>query len=314
MQGLGHSFGDLKVIENYKRIITRRERIALLGRNGFGKSTLMNILGGEITPTDGICNLGKDVEVSYFRQHEITLLPADMTVIRFVESVAPFDMMNRVKTLLGCFLFYEDDWDKRISVLSGGEKVRLAFIRMILNPGNLLLLDEPTTHLDIDSKEVLLRTLQDIDATIIFVSHDSHFINSLATSVVYFRGRCDMVNFPGTYQEYLSVHGHDIIVEEKAKAKEADVSASKGKMDHALRKEMRNKLNKLKKEIETAQKEIAKREQEKGELSTKLAQGLGDIALANKRIARLDEELLTLMSQWEERSREFEKLSKETDQ
>lgn len=313
MQGLGHSFGDLKVIENYKRIITRRERIALLGRNGFGKSTLMNILGGEITPTDGICNLGKDVEVSYFRQHEITLLPPDMTVIRFIESVAPFDMMSRVKTLLGCFLFYEDDWDKRISVLSGGEKVRLAFIRMILSPGNLLLLDEPTTHLDIDSKEVLLKTLQDLDATIVFVSHDSHFINSLATSVVYFRGRCDMVNFPGTYQEYLNVYGHDIIQEENAKAKQADVSASKGKMDHALRKELRNKLNKLRKEIDSVQKEITKREQEKSDLSTKLSQGLGDIALLNKRIARLDEELVSFMTQWEEKSQEFEKLSKESD-
>lgn len=221
-------------------------------------------------------------------------------------------MMGKVKTLLGCFLFYEDDWDKKIAVLSGGEKVRLAFIRMILNPGNLLLLDEPTTHLDIDSKEVLLRTLQDIDATIVFVSHDSHFINSLATSVVYFRGRCDMVNFPGTYQEYLNMYGHDIIVEEEAKERQNEATATKGKIDFALRKELRNKLNKLKKEIDLTQKEIAKREEEKGALAAKLAQGLGDIALQSKRIARLDEELITLMSQWEERSAAFEKLGKES--
>ncbi|HNT27485.1 MAG TPA: ABC-F family ATP-binding cassette domain-containing protein, partial [bacterium] len=313
MQGLCHRFGDLKVIDDYKRIITRRERIALLGRNGFGKSTLMNILGGEIEPTAGACALGKDIEVSYFRQHEITLLPPDMTVIRFVESIAGFDMMGKVKTLLGCFLFYEDDWDKKIAVLSGGEKVRLAFIRMILSPGNLLLLDEPTTHLDIDSKEVLLRTLQDIDATIVFVSHDSHFINSLATSVVYFRGRCDMVNFPGTYQEYLNMYGHDIIFDEAEDRRPVEGPVSKGKVDHALRKELRNKLNKLKKDIESTQKEIAKREEEKMALAAKLAQGVGDIALQSKRLARLEEELLSLMSRWEESSAAFEKLSKESD-
>ena len=313
MQGLGHRFGDLKVIDDYKRIITRRERIALLGRNGFGKSTLMNILGGEIEPTAGSCTLGKEIEISYFRQHEITLLPPDMTVIRFVESIAGFDMMGKVKTLLGCFLFYEDDWDKRISVLSGGEKVRLAFIRMILSPGNLLLLDEPTTHLDIDSKEVLLRTLQEIDATIVFVSHDSHFINALATSVVYFRGRCDMVNFPGTYQEYLNMYGHDIIFDEAEDRRPVEGPVSKGKVDHALRKELRNKLNKLKKDIESTQKEIAKREEEKTALTAKLAQGIGDIALQSKRVARLDEELISLMSRWEESSAAFEKLSKEND-
>ena len=312
MQGLGHSFGELKVIENYKRIITRRERIALLGRNGFGKSTLMNILGGEIEPTAGTCALGKDIEVSYFRQHEIALLPPDMTVIRFVESVANFDMIGKVKTLLGCFLFYEDDWDKKIAVLSGGEKVRLAFIRMILNPGNLLLLDEPTTHLDIDSKEVLLRTLQDIDATIIFVSHDSHFINSLATSIVYFRGRCDMVNFPGTYQEYLNMYGHDIIVEEEETGRRNEAPATKGKVDFVLRKELRNKMNKLKKEIDNTQREIAKREEEKVALSAKLAQGIGDLALQSKRIARLDEELIALMGRWEESSAAVEKLGKES--
>ena len=287
---LYHSFGDLDVISDYRRIVSRRERIALVGRNGFGKSTLMNIIGGEIDPVSGECRLGKDIQVSYFRQHEITLLPPEMTVISFVESIAPFDMMSKVKTLLGCFLFYEDDWDKKIKVLSGGEKVRLAFIRMIMNPGNLLLLDEPTTHLDIDSKEILLKTLQDIDATIIFISHDSHFINSLATNVVYFRKRCDIINFPGTYSEYLDRYGHDIIEEEKDEKSEAEKPVSKGKMDFKEQKKLRNRKNKLKKEIEEIQREISRLEEE------------------NNSGVNRENELSELMEEWAEKAEELEKI------
>ena len=287
---LYHSFGDLDVISDYRRIVSRRERIALVGRNGFGKSTLMNIIGGEIDPVSGECRLGKDIQVSYFRQHEITLLPPEMTVISFVESIAPFDMMSKVKTLLGCFLFYEDDWDKKIKVLSGGEKVRLAFIRMIMNPGNLLLLDEPTTHLDIDSKEILLKTLQDIDATIIFISHDSHFINSLATNVVYFRKRCDIINFPGTYSEYLDRYGHDIIEEEQAEKSEDEKPVSKGKMDFKEQKKLRNRINKLKKEIEEIQREISRLEEE------------------NNSGVNRENELSELMEEWAEKAEELEKI------
>lgn len=302
---LYHSFGDIDVIADYKRIVSRRERIALIGRNGFGKSTLMNIVGGEIEPLSGECRLGKDIEISYFRQHEITLLPSDVSVIQFIESIAPFDMMSRVKTLLACFLFYEDDWDKKIGVLSGGEKVRLAFIQMIMRPGNLLLLDEPTTHLDIDSKEVLLRTLQNIDSTIIFVSHDSYFINSLATSVVYFRGKCDIVNFPGTYGEYLDRYGHDIINEDKLNSKDADAPLSKGKMDFAQQKELRNKINRLKKEIENIQKEINHLESKKTELTNRLNSGSGDQAEISRKISDTDDKLIKLMEQWEEKTEEL---------
>jgi len=289
---LYHSFGDLDVIADYKRIVSRGERIALVGRNGFGKSTLMNIIGGEIDPISGECRLGTDIEISYFRQHEITLLPPDMSVIKFIESIASFEMMSKVKTLLGRFLFYEDDWDKKIKVLSGGEKVRLAFIRMIMNPGNLILLDEPTTHLDIDSKEILLKTLQDLDATIIFISHDSHFINSLATNVVYFKGKCDIVNFPGTYQEYVDRYGHDIVEEEKGSSEVAQAPASKGKMDFAEQKKLRNKTNKLKKEVERLQKEINRLEEEKNSGSKR----------------NIDDDLVKLIEKWEEKTEELEKI------
>lgn len=309
---LSHSFGDLKVIDNYKRIISRRERIALVGRNGYGKSTLMNILGGEFEPTSGIAKLGKDIEISYFRQHEITKLPGQMTVIGFIESVAPFAMIGKVKSILGAFMFFEDDWDKKVSVLSGGEKVRLAFINMVMNPGNLLLLDEPTTHLDIDSKEILLKALKNIDATIVFVSHDTHFINSLATSVIYFRNRCDIVNFSGTYLEYQNMYGHDIIEMEKLEPKVAadDGARAKGKNDHQQRKELRNRLNKLKKEIESIEKSISDKESEKAQITARLSKGQGDLNGQTADLYRLDDSLMLLMKQWDTKKDELDLIEK----
>ena len=305
-------FGDLEVISNYKRIVRRGERIALVGRNGFGKSTLINIIGQELVPTSGTCKIGAGIDICYFRQHEISKLPTDMTVQSFVESIAPFEMMTKIKNILSCFLFFEDDWDKKISVLSGGEKVRLAFIKFIMTPGNLLLLDEPTTHLDIDSKEILLDTLKNIPATIIFVSHDSHFINSLATSVVYFKKRGEIVNFEGTYEEYLQMYGHEIITEE-SEAKPAKTSAEpnenpKGKLDFAQQKEMRNRLNKLKKEIDSLQDKIDDLENEKKDICDKLSTSAFDAALAS-RLNKIEDELLELMEKWEEKSIELEKIS-----
>ncbi|MBP5590445.1 ATP-binding cassette domain-containing protein [bacterium] len=311
LSGITHKFGDLEVISNYKRIVRRGERIALVGRNGFGKSTLLNIIGQELQPTAGICRIGAGIEICYFRQHEISKLPSDMTVQGFVESIAPFEMMTKIKNILGCFLFFEDDWDKKIAVLSGGEKVRLAFIKFIMTPGNLLLLDEPTTHLDIDSKEILLSTLKSIPATIIFVSHDSHFINSLATSIVYFRKRGDIFNFEGTYSEYLDMYGHETISEEtepeKPKTSAPKTEEVKGKIDFAQQKEIRNRLNKLKKEIENLQDKIDSLEKEKQEICDKISASF-DPALAS-RLGKIEDELLELMEKWEEKSIELEKIS-----
>lgn len=175
--------------------------------------------------------------------------------------------------------------------------MRLAFIKIMMNPGNLLLLDEPTTHLDIDSKEILLRALKNIEATIVFVSHDSHFINELATSVVYFRGRGDIINYPGTYKEYLDYYGHDIIAMEKEEEKEEDKKvvekvSSKGKNDYKQQKKIRNKLNKLKKECEELESAIDKAEAEKSQ-QTK------------------NSSLPALMKEWESKKLELETLLEE---
>ncbi len=304
-----HRYGDQEVIRNYRRIVSRGERIAVLGRNGFGKSTLMNILGGDLVPTAGSVRLGAGITVSFFRQHEVTLLPAEERVLDFVSAVSPLEMRTRVKAILGAFLFAEDDWDKRIGVLSGGEKSRLAFIRMMLNPGNLLLLDEPTTHLDIASKEVLLRTLQETEATIVFVSHDTHFVNQLATAVAYFRAPGEIVNFPGNYDAYLSAYGHDF-VEPTVETPAAPRKTGVGQNDFSTRKELRNRLNRAKREAERFEADIARLESEKERLAEELAQG-GDYARIGRRLAEIEAEMDMLMTQWETAVRAYEALREE---
>lgn len=309
LDNISKNFGGPDILRNYKRIIRRGEKIALVGRNGFGKSTLMNIIGGELEPTGGVCRIGTGIEICYFRQHEISTLPPDETVLGYIESRTPFEMMSRVKNLLSCFLFFEEDWDKKIAVLSGGEKVRLAFINFILSPGNLLLLDEPTTHLDIDSKDILLSTLKDIPATIVFVSHDSHFVNSLATSIVYFRGRGDAVNFPGNYDEYLQMYGHEIIRDEKTAEKgEKPAEKSEGKLNFAQQKELRNLQNRLKREVEQLLNEIDSKEKEKEAVAEKINSDPMNSGLA-KRFVELDNAILELLEQWEQKSSELEKIT-----
>ncbi len=309
LAGITHRYGDLTVIRGYRRIVKRGERIAVLGRNGFGKSTLMNIVGGDIAPSEGTVRLGTDITVSFFRQHETTLLPAEERVLDFVSAVSPLEMRTRVKAILGAFLFTEDDWDKRIGVLSGGEKSRLAFIRLMLNPGNLILLDEPTTHLDIASKEVLLRTLQETEATLVFVSHDTHFVNSLATAVAYFRAPGDIVDFPGTYAEYLGAYGHDFVAS-APETMDTEKKARDGQNAFLARKDLRNRLNKAKRELERIEAEIARLEEEKKTLADELARG-GDYGKIGARMAEADKRVATLMEQWETAVQAYEELRRE---
>ena len=306
---ISHRYGEREVIRKYRRIIRRGERIAVLGRNGFGKSTLLNILSGTISPTEGTVRLGSDISLSYFRQEEIALLPSEERVLDFATAVAPTEMQPRVKAILGAFLFTKDDWDKRIGVLSGGEKARLALIRLILNPGNLILLDEPTTHLDIPSKEVVLRTLQETEATIVFVSHDTYFANNLATATVYFRGIGDIINFPGTYAEYLAVYGHDFVDAEETAPQQKKSPSAGGKGTFIARKDQRNRLNKVRREIERVEAEITRLEEEKKILTEQVYQG-SDYAVIGARLTAVEEEIHDLFSQWENLMREravFEK-------
>ena len=182
--------------------IERGDRIALVGPNGVGKSTLMRMLSGEESPDSGERVEGHNVVMQYFAQDEATRMDPAPTVYETLASGSPLHMVPMIRNILGGFLFSGDDVYKRVRVLSGGERTRLAVARMLLRPSNTLLLDEPTNHLDLDSKEVLLDALVDYGGTLIFVSHDRYFVERLATKIIEV-GNGDAVVYPGTYKEFL---------------------------------------------------------------------------------------------------------------
>jgi ATP-binding cassette subfamily F protein 3 len=196
------AYGDLTVFKGLDLHIERGDRIALVGPNGSGKSTLMRMLSGEEQPDAGHRSEGHNVVMEYFAQDEATRLEPGPTVYETLASGSPIHMVPAIRNILGGFLFSGDDVDKRVRVLSGGERTRLAVARMLLRPSNTLLLDEPTNHLDLDSKEVLLDALVDYGGTLIFVSHDRYFVERLATKIIEVGG-ATAVTYPGTYTEFL---------------------------------------------------------------------------------------------------------------
>src|SRR6188474_3098970 len=202
MKHVRKAYGHLVVFRDISLHIERGDRIALVGPNGTGKSTLMRMLSGEEAPDAGTRTLGHQVVMQYFAQDEATRLEPGLTVYETLSDGSPNNMIPAIRNILGGFLFSGDDVYKKAGVLSGGERTRLAVARMLLRPSNTLLLDEPTNHLDIDSKEVLLDALADYGGTLVFVSHDRYFVEKLATKIVEV-GDGKATLYPGTYEAFL---------------------------------------------------------------------------------------------------------------
>jgi ATP-binding cassette subfamily F protein 3 len=205
-EGLARSYGDLCIYDSLDLEIRRGERIALVGPNGAGKSTLLRLAAGALEPDRGSRELGHNVRVAFYAQHQLDALAADRTVLAEIESDAQLDDIPRLRSLLGAFLFSGDDVEKRVAVLSGGEKARLALAKLLLRRANFLVLDEPTNHLDMRAREVLTEALQGFEGTLLFISHDRTFINALANRVLEVT-RCGSASrvgsFPGNYDDYL---------------------------------------------------------------------------------------------------------------
>ncbi|MDR1989292.1 MAG: ABC-F family ATP-binding cassette domain-containing protein [Acidobacteriaceae bacterium] len=196
------AYGDQVIFDGLNLHIERGDRIALVGPNGSGKSTLMRMLSGEEQPDAGERVEGHHMVMQYFAQDDATRMDPAPTVYETLSSGSPLDMVPMIRNILGGFLFSGDDIYKKVRVLSGGERTRLAVARMLLRPSNTLLLDEPTNHLDLDSKEVLLDALVDYGGTLIFVSHDRYFVERLATKTIEVGGGKAII-YPGTYREFL---------------------------------------------------------------------------------------------------------------
>jgi ATP-binding cassette subfamily F protein 3 len=185
---LTKKYGDQVVFDKANMSIKRGEKIAFVGRNGEGKSTMIKAMLGEIE-VEGSVQLGHNIKVGYFAQNQAALLDPQLTVFETVDQVAVGDIRTQIKNMLGRFMFSGDDINKKVSVLSGGERTRLAMVKLLLEPVNLLILDEPTNHLDLKSKDVLKEALLDFDGTLILVSHDRAFLMGLAEKVFEFKNK-----------------------------------------------------------------------------------------------------------------------------
>lgn len=202
LEGIHHAYGKSVVYHGINYTAERGQRTVLVGPNGAGKSTLLKLLGGVLPVQQGNRKVGYNVQVGYFSQHRVEMLNLKRSILNEAMDGAAHVSEQTVRTLLGAFLFTGDDVFKPVSVLSGGEKSRLALAKLLLNPPNVLLMDEPTTHLDMASIEALISALQQFEGTLIFVSHDVYFINSIATSVVHAQNGL-LIFYPGDYDYYV---------------------------------------------------------------------------------------------------------------
>ena len=262
--GLSKSYGNLTVLDNIDITIERGQKVAFVGRNGEGKSTLSKIILGTLDH-EGILKKGQNVKIGYFAQNQDELMDEEKTILQTVDDIAKGDIRTKLRDLLGSFLFRGEDVDKKVKVLSGGERSRLAMVQLLLEPYNLLLLDEPTNHLDMRSKSILKQALIKYDGTLIVVSHDRDFLDGLVTKVYEFRNKKVKEHLGGIY-DFLRrkklENLKDIEIKEKTVRKGENESLSDNKKRYQEKKEFDKSLRKLQKKLEDTEKEIERLEQE----------------------------------------------------
>lgn len=287
-KGLTKSYdGKTNVIENLDLTVENGEMLVVAGRNGAGKSTLLRMLAGVDPITSGEVIPGTGVKIGYFSQDNAETIKGGETILEYVESQAPTELIPKVRDMLGSFLFRGDDVFKSLNVLSGGEKSRIALLQLLLRANNLLILDEPTNHLDMHSKDVLMNALKDFGGTVIFVSHDRGFIEGLATKVLELKPGSHR-EFPGNYKYYMErieaeeagivgqfERGTGIATSSvnstKTSEAKADATKSAGKLNWEEQKKIEAERRKNEKEVARLETEIAKAEEEKSELESKMA-------------------------------------------
>ncbi|KGI22129.1 ABC-F family ATP-binding cassette domain-containing protein [Hoylesella timonensis] len=284
---LRKDYGAHTVFSGVTFTIKRGEKVAFVGKNGEGKSTLVKCIMGEI-PFTGTLKVGHNVQIGYFAQNQAQLLNEELTIYETIDRVATGDMRLKINDLLGAFMFGGETSEKKVKVLSGGERSRLAMIQLLLQPVNLLILDEPTNHLDMASKDVLKEAIQAFDGTVILVSHDRDFLNGLVDKVYEFGGGCVREHLGGIY-DFIRSHAEatdglasqqsiDAILQNKSVTMAATVQSAPsteekgGVDDYQQRKEQQRKLRKLKRDIEETEAKIAKMEKRITELNALLSQ------------------------------------------
>ena len=275
-ENLAKSYGDKKVLENVDLLIERNSKIAFVGQNGQGKSTLAKMMVGEI-PFKGHLKLGHNVEVGYFAQNQSEYLPPEKTVLEIMEDAATDNNRMRVRDMLGSFLFGGDAVDKKAKVLSGGERNRLALCKLLLQPFNVLIMDEPTNHLDIASKNVLKEALKNFNGTLILVSHDREFLQGLCTTVYGFKDR-EIKEYLGDIDYFLEQHKMESLREAEKRTVVKEEKSSTKKEEYQRSKEEEKELKKLNNKLSKIETEIADLESEIEKLDLELAQNYDEVS------------------------------------
>ena len=310
--GVGKSYGSHTVFSDATFTIKRGEKVAFVGKNGEGKSTLVKCIMSEI-PYDGTLKIGHNVKIGYFAQNQASLLDTTVTVFDTIDRVAVGDIRTKIRDILGAFMFGGEAADKKVSVLSGGEKTRLAMIRLLLEPVNLLILDEPTNHLDMRTKDILKKAIKEFDGTVIVVSHDREFLDGLVEKVYEFGGGRIKEHLGGIYDflEKKKIESlRELEVSTKQQPKAAEEKKSDNKISYEERKELARRIKKAERAIATIEEEISNIEYAIDVVEGKLAtpEGASDIQLYEEH-STLKKQLDEAMSRWEQATEELDVLN-----
>lgn len=311
-EGVAKKYGDHTVFSNVDLTIKRGEKVAFVGKNGEGKSTLVKCIMNEI-PYDGNLKIGHNVKIGYFAQNQASLLDGEITVFDTIDQVAVGDIRTKIRDILGAFMFGGEASDKKVKVLSGGEKTRLAMIRLLLEPVNLLILDEPTNHLDMKTKDVLKQAIADFDGTVIVVSHDRDFLDGLVEKVYEFGGGKVREHLGGIYDFLQHKQMESLRELEKSVPSKTDndqiqePAVSSGKQSYAEKKEFEKQIRKAERLVKDAEAKVSQLEAELKVVEDKLAAGATDNDLF-ERHGEVSKSLDAAMSEWEDATMELENL------
>ena len=330
LEDVGKRYGDHQVFEHAEFTIRRGEKVAFVGKNGEGKSTLVKCIMGEI-PFDGNLKVGHNVKIGYFAQNQAQLLDGELTVFETIDNVATGDMRTKVRDILGAFMFGGEAIDKKVKVLSGGEKTRLAMIKLLLQPVNFLILDEPTNHLDMTTKDILKEAIRDFNGTVIVVSHDRYFLDGLVEKVYEFGGGKVRENLGGIYDflrkkniESLnqlelskspsqkapapqkSDSSQSAATEETPNPQQAEAPKSR-KLSYFEQKEQAKLLSKAEKRVKQAEADIETLEELQKSLEEKIANGDSSTETLDA-YTKVGKDMENAMSHWKLAQTELEEL------
>ena len=299
---VGKAYGDNQVFDNVDLLLTAGRKVAFVGRNGEGKSTMAKIIVGDINDYSGTLKLGAGVTVGYYAQNQAAMLNLEKTVYETIDDIAQGDIRPKIRNILGSFLFGDDDIDKKVKVLSGGEKARLALAKLLLTPSNLLILDEPTNHLDMDSKDILKNALLQYTGTLIVVSHDRDFLSGLTDELYEFRDGA-VHEFKGDIMEFLESRKDEqngIGKQGGQSSQSGQKSPTEGKVAYEQSKERERERRKLQNVVKQKEQEIEALEAEIAKRDAVLASGEAQSPDYYKEYQSLKDQLEQKMSEWEE--------------